>query len=1164
MFEDSSPYIGRRYELIAPIGRGGMGAVFSARDRLTGHTIALKCLELLDDLGEGELDLDTNTIDIPSQGESPVHAACLSQDKAQQLRIALSREFHTLSSLRHPNIISVIDFGFDAVKRPFFTMELLIAPRTITEAGQSLPLLGKLRLLAQLLRALIYLHRRGILHRDLKPSNILCSGEVVKVVDFGIATCTKNIKDLAGTLEYMAPEILLGQAPSTASDLYAAGVLAYELLTGRFPYSRDSVTKMLLGVLGNDSKSMISDTAMRLLRNYNFPGSAQDSTAADRVHPDIPEGLLLEGIPAALTKLVCGLLSRRLEQRYHDAALVLSELSDAIGESFPAETTATRESFLQAAELVGRDVEVERLSAALGRAFSGQGSAWLIGGESGVGKSRLLDELRTIAMVRGAHVVRGQAVNVGGVAYQVWQGVLRPLCLEAEVADIDAGILRAAVPDISSLLMRPVMDPPTLDPQNAQIRFLVTVERLLLAKNEPLVILLEDLQWADSSSLAVLSRLLRSISQHPILLIGSYRNDERPTFPAEFPSAQCLPLRRFSAEEVALLCIAMLGEAGKHPDIIALLERETEGNAYFIVEIARALAEEAGALGKIWTERRPSRVVAGGIQAIILRRLARVPEDVRPFLCAAAVLGRELDVNVLRALPKELSERMDSHLQACAAASVLEVSENRWRFSHDKLREALVSEITVEQRTRWHRQIGEAIEKAYAADLDPHAAVLAHHFDQAGEPSRALHFFTRSAQQSYERYDLQEMQRQADRGVACGAQGMELGILHALQFHAAIGIGDWPRALTLGAEALKDLVAGNLTWCRLIGFWGGVLCFTGEADLAMEVARSFVDVEPYADAKTAYLYSGMYFVILFCQGGLRAGATMVLERMEQIAATATAKDMQIKAPIQFSQATYLRSFQPNPWRQIVAAQEAATVYRQIGNFREACICENMVGEMQAESGDWDSGEALLRRGLALATRLNQPNLITAGHLHLASVLVRRKEPGALLEAGEFLKKVFAVSGLSIGFRGWGHGLQAWMLFLQQRFEEAEADARRSMELSRVAPLRRLQSIVTLVYILLKQGRNAEARALAEDGLIQADSLGGGGYNQLPLLLATAEARQASGDSQGAATAVRSGIDELKRRAVLIPDPVSRMQYLTKIAEHARITALAQEFPFSED
>ncbi len=686
--------IASRYTVLVKLGEGGMGAVYRALDRLTGQHVAIKRVRVAAAI----------------RAQAATLATGASADAAHPLLLALAREFRTLASIRHPHVISVLDYGFEVRGEPFFTMELLSGARPLSRESAGRTREQRIRLLLQVLQALTYVHRRGVLHRDLKPANVLVLGDGddarVKVLDFGIACVRDQAHDseLAGTIAYMAPELLGGRAPDEATDLWAVAVMAHEVLTGGHP----------LGA--HDPASLVGE-----LRGTGpiFSGDP--------------------GLGPALSSVLSRALARSPAERYPDAAAFAHDLARAAGLPPPAETAEIRESFLSAAEFVGRDAELGALLAALDEAAAGRGTTWLVGGESGVGKSRLLDELRTHALVRGMRVVRGQAVSEGGAAYGVWCGALRPLCLGEPLDDLDAGVLRAAVPDIAAVLDPPgrrVPDPPEIDPQHAQARLFQAVERVLAGRRAPLVVLLEDLHWAEPASVALLRHLERAVPRLPLLVIGSYRDDEHAGLPAELPGARRLPLRRLSAGEIASLGASMLGEAGRRPEVVALLERETEGNAFFVVEVMRALAQEAGALARIGVDGVPPRVTAGGVRAVLARRLARVPAAARPLLCAAAVLGRELDLEVLRALPPELAGRVDPDLAAAVSASVLEVSEDRWRFAHDKLREALLEELAAGERAAWHRRIAGAIERAHAADVEPHAAVLAYHLEQAGEPAR--------------------------------------------------------------------------------------------------------------------------------------------------------------------------------------------------------------------------------------------------------------------------------------------------------------------------------------------------------------------------------------------------------------------------------------------
>ena len=218
--------IGRRYVLDEKLGEGGMGAVFRASDRLTSRRVALKRVVVQNKRSTEE----------------------------RTLRLALAQEFRILASLRHPNIISVLDYGFEDAA-PYFTMDYIEEARTLLQAGHSRPLSEQVNLLIDVLQALAYLHRHGILHRDLKPANVLVDKQGnVKVVDFGLSVARDQASEgeTSGTLAYIAPEVVRGHPASEASDLYAIGVLAYELIIGRHPFHLDNPYQLINELLQSD------------------------------------------------------------------------------------------------------------------------------------------------------------------------------------------------------------------------------------------------------------------------------------------------------------------------------------------------------------------------------------------------------------------------------------------------------------------------------------------------------------------------------------------------------------------------------------------------------------------------------------------------------------------------------------------------------------------------------------------------------------------------------------------------------------------------------------------------------------------------------------------------------------------------------------------------
>ena len=280
-----------------------------------------------------------------------------------------------------------------------------------------------------------------------------------------------------------------------------------------------------------------------------------------------------------------------------------------------------RESFLQAARFVGRKNELNTLAAALAGTSSNSGSIWLVGGESGVGKSRLLDELRTLALVQGVQVLREQAVREGAMPYQLWREVLRWLCLETDPTDLEASVIKTLVPDIGDVLGRDVPPAPELEPLEALNRLLVIIEDLFSRQKQPLLLIIEDLQWVGSENLVVLDRLKHRIQNFTLMIVGSYRDDEMRELPPSLADIRTLKLNPLSVEEIVELTQAMLGSADMESHLVNFLHRETEGNVFFLIEVVRTLAEEAGQLNDIPQMTLPQSIFAGGVSRIVKRRL---------------------------------------------------------------------------------------------------------------------------------------------------------------------------------------------------------------------------------------------------------------------------------------------------------------------------------------------------------------------------------------------------------------------------------------------------------------------------------------------------------------------------------------------------------------
>ena len=727
------PHIGsivdRCYRLLDHLGEGGMGTVYRAEPLLGGPHVALKLVSL------------RTAAELPTEVD----------DESVQERLALAREFQTLASLHHPNVIRVLSYGFDEQFGPYFTMELLGGAKNILLSGSELAEDGKVQLIAQLLRALAYIHRRGVMHRDIKPGNILTVADEVKLLDFGIASEAGGVAELAGTAEYMAPELLQGESPSVRSDLYSAGVVFHQLLSGEFPKVEASMTAMLDAMLGEESTSTQCTEVLELTSpGITSPDSASvlDSFDLESITTQTPFEAARKEKPAIIGPLgpvVDRLVNRNPSARYDSADTALRDLAAAVPYPIPVETAATRESFLKASWLIGRDAELVRLRDGLDRSKHRICSAFLIGGESGVGKSRLLSELRTLALVHGCWVSDGQSVQEGAEYYLEWLPILRALVLRVDISDAEASVFKPMVPDIGSLLGRPVAEPPAMKPEDVQPRLLATLLGILSRLSRPLLIILEDLHWGRAESISLLQEVGARGAGLPLMLVGTYRTDESPELPGKLSAFADMPLRRLSEAQIAQLSVSMLGDVGRQASLVRYLEQQTEGNVFFLIEIVRALAENAGELRRIGEGELPDSVLTQGIERIIERRLERIPPAHRPLFQFAALLGRRFDLPVLENTFPDIPLRM--LLIQSANAAVLESQGIDWRFSHDKLREAIIRQIPADKLAPLHRAVAESIEAVYVGERRRKlSSLLAYHYAQAGLPEHSLPYYLQASE----------------------------------------------------------------------------------------------------------------------------------------------------------------------------------------------------------------------------------------------------------------------------------------------------------------------------------------------------------------------------------------------------------------------------------
>jgi DNA-binding SARP family transcriptional activator len=416
---------------------------------------------------------------------------------------------------------------------------------------------------------------------------------------------------------------------------------------------------------------------------------------------------------------------------------------------------------ISAGSFVGRRVELDTLRAALDEAIRGQGRFFLIGGEPGIGKSRLAEEGLRIAHQRGVRVLVGRCWEAGGApAYWPWVQALRPYLRELDPATLHARLGSGAA-DIAQLfpelreLLPALPEPLAPESEGARIRlFDATVAFLKSIANErPLVVFVDDLHAADEPSLLLLRFAAREVVGTRLLFIAAYR-DVDPTLSDPLRTALSELVREPLVRRISLgglpyedVADFIANVAGVSPDAraVAAIHSESGGNPLFVGEIVRLLDSQ----GRL-SAASDALEIPPEIREVIGSRVARLTDSCRKLLSLASVLGREFGVDVLQRLSSFPQEKLYDALDEAMAERIIgEVSANpnRLRFTHVLIRDTLYEELTAARRMQHHRATAAALEHVHASEIEPHLAEIALHLVAAGPESamRAVEYGRRAA-----------------------------------------------------------------------------------------------------------------------------------------------------------------------------------------------------------------------------------------------------------------------------------------------------------------------------------------------------------------------------------------------------------------------------------
>lgn len=467
--------------------------------------------------------------------------------------------------------------------------------------------------------------------------------------------------------------------------------------------------------------------------------------------------------------------------------------------------------------LVGREPLLAHLLRALDDAAAGRGRGVLLEGEAGVGKTRVLDAIADAARARGMRVLRGGSREAGGPAFAPWSQALEDLLAASSDSDLAAFADPAIGPWVAALVPILVERIPGLSPvapeagrEESRWRQFDAISRVLVAaaRSQPLVVLLDDLHWADAASLRLVEHLIPELRRHAILLIGAHREAPASLLSvlrgeiARLGGGDALRVERLSQDHVGSLLSALFGEA-LDPSLVAAIHERTSGNPFFVVEMARELAPRLGDGPAAVQDALAG--VPEAVRQVVNGRVARLPELTRGLLELAATCGPEFDVALVqRATDDGADAVLDALEQALRARLIEEVpgAVGRMRFAHGLIHEAIRAELSGLRRARLHLALGEALEAQAGGDAGPPAAALAHHFCEAaalGTAERAARWSIRAGDAALGRVAYEEAAGHFERAVslvdpATLAPQERFELLFALGRARHFGLGDYVRA----------------------------------------------------------------------------------------------------------------------------------------------------------------------------------------------------------------------------------------------------------------------------------------------------------------------------------------------------------------------------------